>query len=69
MIDLCLTSSSSSQLAVFRSLLFTSAEEDVQKSMVNNFRVQQPLQGRAVRSSFSPFLQVAPSAEGSKQTP
>ncbi|TNN01000.1 hypothetical protein fugu_012246 [Takifugu bimaculatus] len=31
------------QLAVFRSLLFTSAEEEVQKSMVNNFRVQQPL--------------------------
>ncbi|MEQ2179115.1 hypothetical protein GOODEAATRI_021314 [Goodea atripinnis] len=47
------------QLAVFRSLLFTSAEE-VQKSMVNNFRVQQPLRGRTVRSSFTPFLQEAP---------
>ncbi|XP_010882324.1 carbonic anhydrase 5A, mitochondrial isoform X3 [Esox lucius] len=44
------------QLAVFRSLLFTSAEEEVQKSMVNNFRVQQPLKGRTVRSSFTPFL-------------
>ncbi|KAG7473202.1 hypothetical protein MATL_G00093080 [Megalops atlanticus] len=44
------------QLAVFRSLLFTSAEEEVQKSMVNNFRCQQPLKGRTVRSSFSPFL-------------
>ncbi|XP_035388049.1 carbonic anhydrase 5A, mitochondrial isoform X1 [Electrophorus electricus] len=52
------------QLAVFRSLLFTSAEEDVQKSMVNNFRVQQPLRGRTVRSSFSPFLQGTPSGEG-----
>uniref|UniRef100_H3CA26 Carbonic anhydrase n=2 Tax=Tetraodon nigroviridis TaxID=99883 RepID=H3CA26_TETNG len=41
------------QLAVFRSLLFTSAEEEVQKSMVNNFRVQQPLCGRTVRSSFT----------------
>ncbi|KAG9272041.1 carbonic anhydrase 5B, mitochondrial [Astyanax mexicanus] len=48
------------QLAVFRSLLFTSAEEDVQKSMVNNFRVQQPLKGRTVRSSFVPFLKDAP---------
>ncbi|KAI1904533.1 hypothetical protein AGOR_G00006620 [Albula goreensis] len=48
------------QLAVFRSLLFTSAEEEVQKSMVNNFRVQQPLRGRTVRSSFTPFLQEAP---------
>uniref|UniRef100_A0A8C6M5T9 Carbonic anhydrase Va n=1 Tax=Nothobranchius furzeri TaxID=105023 RepID=A0A8C6M5T9_NOTFU len=48
------------QLAVFRSLLFTSAEEEVQKSMVNNFRVQQPLRGRAIRSSFTPFLQEAP---------
>uniref|UniRef100_A0A1A7X0U3 Carbonic anhydrase n=1 Tax=Iconisemion striatum TaxID=60296 RepID=A0A1A7X0U3_9TELE len=55
------------QLAVFRSLLFTSAEEEVQKSMVNNFRVQQPLQGRAVRSSFTPFLQETLSAEGNKQ--
>ncbi|XP_076878394.1 carbonic anhydrase 5A, mitochondrial isoform X1 [Brachyhypopomus gauderio] len=52
------------QLAVFRSLLFTSAEEEVQKSMVNNFRVQQPLRGRTVRSSFSPFLQGSPSGEG-----
>ncbi|XP_067090826.1 carbonic anhydrase 5A, mitochondrial isoform X2 [Osmerus mordax] len=52
------------QLAVFRSLLFTSAEEEAQKSMVNNFRVQQPLKGRTVRSSFSPFLQGAPPAEG-----
>ncbi|XP_076125918.1 carbonic anhydrase 5A, mitochondrial isoform X2 [Alosa pseudoharengus] len=43
------------QLAVFRSLLFTSAEEEVQRSMVNNFRVQQPLCGRSVRSSFNPF--------------
>ncbi|XP_062403285.1 carbonic anhydrase 5A, mitochondrial [Sardina pilchardus] len=43
------------QLAVFRSLLFTSAEEEVQRSMVNNFRVQQPLCGRSVRSSFDPF--------------
>uniref|UniRef100_A0AAQ4PRI0 Carbonic anhydrase n=1 Tax=Gasterosteus aculeatus aculeatus TaxID=481459 RepID=A0AAQ4PRI0_GASAC len=47
------------QLAVFRSLLFTSAEEDVQRSMVNNFRVQQSLCSRTVRSSFSPFLQEA----------
>ncbi|KAI4891105.1 hypothetical protein NFI96_011486 [Prochilodus magdalenae] len=52
------------QLAVFRSLLFTSAEEEVQKSMVNNFRVQQPLKGRAVRSSFVPFLQDASAADG-----
>ncbi|TTM68937.1 Carbonic anhydrase 5B, mitochondrial [Bagarius yarrelli] len=44
------------QLAVFRSLLFTSVEEEVQRSMVNNFRVQQPLKGRTVRSSFTPFL-------------
>ncbi|KAK7891965.1 hypothetical protein WMY93_023928 [Mugilogobius chulae] len=44
------------QLAVFRSLLFTSAEEEVQKSMVNNFRETQPLRGRTVRSSFTPFL-------------
>ncbi|XP_053361733.1 carbonic anhydrase 5A, mitochondrial isoform X1 [Clarias gariepinus] len=50
------------QLAVFRSLLFTSAEEDVQKSMVNNFRVQQPLKGRTIRSSFTPFLQKVPHA-------
>ncbi|TNN01004.1 hypothetical protein fugu_012250 [Takifugu bimaculatus] len=40
------------QLAVFRSLLFTSAEEEVQKSMVNNFRVQQPL----VRPSHTSLL-------------
>ncbi|KAF0041517.1 hypothetical protein F2P81_007415 [Scophthalmus maximus] len=59
-----LTESVSWILAVFRSLLFTSAEEEVQKSMVNNFRVQQPLRGRTVRSSFTPFLQGAPSAEG-----
>uniref|UniRef100_A0A673YA63 Carbonic anhydrase n=1 Tax=Salmo trutta TaxID=8032 RepID=A0A673YA63_SALTR len=52
------------QLAVFRSLLFTSAEEEVQKSMVNNFRVQQPLRGRTVRSSFTPFLQQEPPAKG-----
>lgn len=57
----------SSQLAVFRSLLFTSAEEEVQKSMVNNFRVQQPLCGRTVRSSFTSFLQEAASAEANKQ--
>uniref|UniRef100_A0A3B4AYP1 Carbonic anhydrase n=1 Tax=Periophthalmus magnuspinnatus TaxID=409849 RepID=A0A3B4AYP1_9GOBI len=44
------------QLAVFRSLLFTAAEEEVQKSMVNNFRETQPLRGRTVRSSFTPFL-------------
>ncbi|XP_066569930.1 carbonic anhydrase 5A, mitochondrial isoform X2 [Amia ocellicauda] len=44
------------QLAVFRSLLFTSAEEEVQMSMVNNFRSQQPLLSRTVRSSFTPFL-------------
>jgi len=52
-----------SQLAVFRSLLFTSAEEQMQRSMVNNFRVQQALKGRTVRSSFSPFLQDAPPKE------
>ncbi|XP_055790434.1 carbonic anhydrase 5B, mitochondrial-like isoform X3 [Salvelinus fontinalis] len=52
------------QLAVFRSLLFTSAEEEVQKSMVNNFRVQQPLSGRTVRSSFTPFLQQEPPVKG-----
>ncbi|MCI4380383.1 hypothetical protein PGIGA_G00239410 [Pangasianodon gigas] len=51
------------QLAVFRSLLFTSAEEEAQKSMVNNFRVQQPLKGRTVRSSFTPFLQNVPPAD------
>ncbi|KAA8590551.1 hypothetical protein FQN60_017395 [Etheostoma spectabile] len=56
------------QLAVFRSLLFTSAEEEIQKSMVNNFRVQQSLCGRTVRSSFTPFLQEAPSAEDDKPT-
>ncbi|KAJ0029569.1 hypothetical protein NQD34_004566 [Periophthalmus magnuspinnatus] len=44
------------KLAVFRSLLFTAAEEEVQKSMVNNFRETQPLRGRTVRSSFTPFL-------------
>ncbi|KAG7270691.1 hypothetical protein CRUP_005358 [Coryphaenoides rupestris] len=33
---------------VFRSLLFTPAEEEVQKGMVNNFRVQQPLRGRTL---------------------
>ncbi|XP_072291253.1 carbonic anhydrase 5A, mitochondrial isoform X1 [Eucyclogobius newberryi] len=48
------------QLAVFRSLLFTAAEEEVQKSMVNNFRETQPLRGRAVRSSFTPFLKNSP---------
>ncbi|KAJ3597094.1 hypothetical protein NHX12_003494 [Muraenolepis orangiensis] len=52
------------ELAVFRSLLFTSAEEEVQKGMVNNFRVQQPLRGRTVRSSFSPFLKEAQSSAG-----
>ncbi|XP_048828789.1 carbonic anhydrase 5A, mitochondrial [Brienomyrus brachyistius] len=51
------------QLAVFRSLLFTSAEEEMQKSMVNNFRCQQPLRGRTVRSSFSPFLHEDVSSE------
>lgn len=51
------------QLAVFRSLLFTSAEDEIQKSMVNNFRVQQPLCGRTVRSSF---LQKAASEEANK---
>ncbi|XP_012688592.1 carbonic anhydrase 5A, mitochondrial isoform X2 [Clupea harengus] len=50
------------QLAVFRSLLFTSAEEEVQRSMVNNFRVQQPVGGRSVRSSFDPFQHGEPSA-------
>ncbi|CAN9499438.1 unnamed protein product [Ophioblennius macclurei] len=45
------------QLAVFRSLQFTAVDEEVQKSMVNNFRVQQPLRGRTVRSSFTPFMQ------------
>lgn len=60
------SSSSSFQLAVFRSLLFTSAEEEVQKSMVNNFRVQQPLCGRTVRSSFTPFLQEAPPSADNK---
>ncbi|XP_034061793.1 carbonic anhydrase 5A, mitochondrial isoform X2 [Gymnodraco acuticeps] len=54
------------QLAVFRSLLFTAADEEVQKGMVNNFRVQQSQCGRTVRSSFSPFLQEAPSAEEGK---
>ncbi|MBN3281455.1 CAH5B anhydrase, partial [Polyodon spathula] len=44
------------QLAVFRSLLFTSADELEQKSMVNNFCLQQPLMNRTVCSSFSPFL-------------
>lgn len=57
---------SPTQLAVFRSLLFTSAEEEVQKSMVNNFRVQQPLCGRTIRSSFKPFLQGPQIAEGHK---
>ncbi|XP_019749646.1 carbonic anhydrase 5A, mitochondrial isoform X1 [Hippocampus comes] len=56
------------QLAVFRSLLFTSAEEEVQKSMVNNFRVQQPLRGRTVRSSFSPFLKESPSDQDDQHT-
>ncbi|XP_055047710.1 carbonic anhydrase 5A, mitochondrial isoform X1 [Misgurnus anguillicaudatus] len=51
------------QLAVFRSLLFTSAEEQEQRSMVNNFRIQQDLKERTIRSSFSPFLQDAPSME------
>ncbi|XP_023675585.2 carbonic anhydrase 5B, mitochondrial-like [Paramormyrops kingsleyae] len=55
---------SHNQLAVFRSLLFTSADEEVQKSMVNNFRCQQPLRGRNVRSSFSPFLQELSHARG-----
>ncbi|XP_061533497.1 carbonic anhydrase 5A, mitochondrial isoform X2 [Phycodurus eques] len=56
------------QLAVFRSLLFTSAEEEVQKSMVNNFRVQQPLRGRTVRSSFSPFLKESPCEQDDQHT-
>ncbi|XP_061628871.1 carbonic anhydrase 5A, mitochondrial isoform X1 [Phyllopteryx taeniolatus] len=56
------------QLAVFRSLLFTSAEEEVQKSMVNNFRVQQPLRGRTVRSSFSPFLKESPCEQADQHT-
>ncbi|XP_028304702.1 carbonic anhydrase 5A, mitochondrial isoform X2 [Gouania willdenowi] len=56
------------QLAVFRSLQFTSVDEDVQKSMVNNFRVQQPLRGRTVRSSFTPFLQGPLNADGSKHS-
>uniref|UniRef100_A0A8C4S323 Carbonic anhydrase n=1 Tax=Erpetoichthys calabaricus TaxID=27687 RepID=A0A8C4S323_ERPCA len=51
------------QLAVFRSLLFTSADEQEQKSMVNNFRPQQPLMNRTVRSSFSPFLGKITSSE------
>ncbi|KAJ7997814.1 hypothetical protein DPEC_G00216030 [Dallia pectoralis] len=46
------------QLAVFRSLLFTSAEEEVQKSMVNNFRVQQPLKGRTMETI--PETEVSP---------
>ncbi|KAF3854396.1 hypothetical protein F7725_022451 [Dissostichus mawsoni] len=61
-----LTESVTWMLAVFRSLLFTSADEEVQKGMVNNFRVQQSQCGRTVRSSFSPFLQEAPSAEEDK---
>ncbi|KAL4613690.1 carbonic anhydrase 5A, mitochondrial isoform X1 [Arapaima gigas] len=36
----------------FRTLLFTSPEEECQKYMVNNFRNQQPLKGRTVHSSF-----------------
>lgn len=64
------------QLAVFRSLLFTAAEEEVQKSMVNNFRVQQPLCGRTVRSSFTSLLhddddaaEAAAAAEEAKKNP
>uniref|UniRef100_A0A673B017 Carbonic anhydrase Va n=1 Tax=Sphaeramia orbicularis TaxID=375764 RepID=A0A673B017_9TELE len=56
------------QLAVFRSLLFTAAEEEVQKSMVNNFRVP----AASARSNHPLLLHPVPpgrtSAEGDQHT-
>lgn len=43
---------SEKQLEKFRTLLFTS-EEDQRIQMVNNFRPPQPLKGRVVRASFN----------------
>ncbi|NP_001084659.1 carbonic anhydrase VB, mitochondrial L homeolog [Xenopus laevis] len=47
-----------SQLAVFRSLLFTAVGEE-EKYMVDNFRPLQPIMNRTVHSSFEPALQIS----------
>ncbi|XP_032087006.1 carbonic anhydrase 7 [Thamnophis elegans] len=46
---------SEKQMEKFRSLLFTT-EEDEKIPMVNNFRPPQPLKGRVVRASFKTIL-------------
>ncbi|XP_053304763.1 carbonic anhydrase 5A, mitochondrial isoform X2 [Spea bombifrons] len=47
-----------SQLAVFRSLLYSAVGEE-EKNMVDNFRPLQPLMNRTVHSSFQPALQLS----------
>ncbi|XP_053557207.1 carbonic anhydrase 5A, mitochondrial isoform X2 [Bombina bombina] len=47
-----------SQLAVFRSLLYTAVGEE-EKYMVDNFRPLQPLMNRTVHSSFQPALKLS----------
>ncbi|KAM4614250.1 carbonic anhydrase 5A, mitochondrial isoform 1-T1 [Discoglossus pictus] len=47
-----------SQLAVFRSLLYTAVGEE-EKNMVDNFRPLQPLLNRTVHCTFQPALQLS----------
>ncbi|XP_075045405.1 carbonic anhydrase 5A, mitochondrial isoform X2 [Mixophyes fleayi] len=47
-----------SQLAVFRSLLYTAVGEE-EKNMVDNFRPLQPLMNRTVHSTFQPALKLS----------
>ncbi|XP_063801731.1 carbonic anhydrase 5A, mitochondrial isoform X2 [Pseudophryne corroboree] len=47
-----------SQLAVFRSLLYTAVGEE-EKNMVDNFRPLQPLKDRTVHSTFQPALKLS----------
>ncbi|XP_018416062.1 PREDICTED: carbonic anhydrase 5A, mitochondrial isoform X2 [Nanorana parkeri] len=47
-----------SQLAVFRSLLYSAVGED-EKNMVDNFRPLQPLMNRTVHATFQPALKLS----------
>ncbi|XP_069595506.1 carbonic anhydrase 5A, mitochondrial [Ranitomeya imitator] len=47
-----------SQLAVFRSLLYSAVGEE-EKNMVDNFRPLQPLMNRTVHSTFQPALKMS----------
>ncbi|PIN88355.1 hypothetical protein AB205_0181790 [Aquarana catesbeiana] len=47
-----------SQLAVFRSLLYSAVGEE-EKNMVDNFRPLQPLMNRTVHSTFQPALKLS----------